>query len=552
MWSRSLWRGSAVIHGNNKSTQGQYPREEANYPHPGPAEKSGPAKLYRTFFLEAPIAYLVLDPNATIAESNRQARVLLHNEGADLTGRSFLEFLPKEHRERFKDHLRCICEDGVHATMEIPLVSRRGEILPVSSQSSPFEKTDRTTYALCVLTDLSRNRQIEDELLLTREDADAALRAKSTFLANMSHEIRTPMNGIIAMSELILSGELNREQRPHMEALHNSARTLLTLINDVLDISRIENGQITLQHKHFNLHNLLFDLRDMYQSLTAEKELWFELEIEETVPSIVRGDRERLQQILVNLLSNALKFTREGGLSLRARGSVAGETVRTVLFEVSDTGIGIPEENRRSIFESFTQADSAYNKSFQGPGLGLTIARQFARLMGGQLYAESSSASGSVFHVNIPLTCPSLQSSINQDTSSTEPPESNYRILVAESNPVDALLLVRILEKENMYVRSVSNGQELLDALSQRVFDLVVMGVTMPVMDGIEASRRIRKGECGGGSSSIPLLAVRSRATAEDYQICEGAGINSCISKPFSREALLARITGLLKERVDE
>ncbi|NLD48353.1 MAG: PAS domain S-box protein, partial [Clostridiaceae bacterium] len=416
-----------------------------------------------------------------------------------------------------------------------------GEYRWIIDSGRPFNDLEGN-YAgfLGICYDITEGKLIEENLRKAKEAAEAANRSKSEFLANMSHEIRTPMNGIIGMTKLTLETNLTKDQRENLEIIGSCADLLLNVINDILDYSKIEAGKMSIENIKFNILKLLENTYKAHSVSAENKGLSFSYHVDSNVPRILIGDPNRLQQILNNLISNAIKFTDTGEVKVFVNVvEIAGGKIR-LRFSVADTGIGISDNDRDRLFKSFSQVDGSITRRYGGTGLGLAISKWLVEMMGGEINFESRKERGSTFYFTIVSDYNAIktQKKVAMANDRLNSSKDIYKILVAEDDKVNQVVITKILENQGHIVSIAENGIEALDLLEREEFQLVLMDIQMPEMDGLEATKRIRKKE-EGTFRRIPIIAVTAHALQDDKERFISAGMDDYIKKPIAQEELI-------------
>ena len=420
--------------------------------------------------------------------------------------------------------------------------SRHGRLQDELDQRVSERTIEYTRRNKALQAENQERRRTEEKLKREKEGAEAASNAKGEFLAYMSHEIRTPMNGVIGMTRLALATQPNLEQKEYLEVIQSSAGALLKIINDVLDFSKVEARKLHLEQIPFDLRQNLQQTFRLFGARVREKGIELRQSINSGVPNALIGDPGRLQQILVNLLENAMKFTSSGTVTVSIRALEQSESIIKLKFAVADTGMGIPKEKHAQIFEAYKQADGSSTRKFGGTGLGLTICSELVALMNGEIWVESEPEKGSCFYFTAALGMQEKQ----PEAAAENAPENTLfekmpmKVLLVEDNPINQRLALRLLEKHGHHVTVAGNGREALETLERFAwnFDAVLMDIQMPEMDGLETTREIRRIEASG-TGHLPIIAVTAHALKRDRERCLGAGMDDYVSKPIDSELLL-------------
>ena len=427
---------------------------------------------------------------------------------------------------------------------------RNGEVFPVevSLTRIPYEQHDAL---YCVWRDISDNKRAHNALERAMIEAENANRAKSEFLSSMSHEIRTPMTGVMGFADLLLDDELPADSRDKVLRIKSATKALLRLINDILDMSKLEAGKMEIEQIDFGLKSLMEEVLGLFERTRQEDRLVeLGMQFDERLPIAIRSDPTRLRQILVNLVGNALKFTHQGHVSLYAD-LIEGEHKPMLEIGVRDSGIGISDQAMQYLFSDFTQADASISRRYEGTGLGLAISQRLVKLLGGRIEVDSSEGVGSHFWFRLPLVA---AHDISAGTADSPDDSFKYhgvrplKILVAEDNRVNQMILRRVMQALGHEVFVVDNGEQAIQHHARQDFDLILMDVRMPVMDGLEATRQIRART--DGRNGIPIIAVTADAMKEHRQAFIESGMNAFVAKPFNRAELALTINEVMGEPI--
>ena len=487
--------------------------------------------------------------NLSFVRFNKAGEELLGVSRDALLGKNDYDLFPPEQAEFFINKDRAVLSSGaLHLIPEEPIDTAKNGRRFLRTRKIPLVSPHSSRqYLLGISEDITDQKIAAEEMQRAKMAAESATRLKSLFLANMSHEIRTPMNAVIGMTDLLLLSELDDKQRDYVETISSASRSLLEIIDGILDYSRIEAGKLELSPINFSPAQLARTVERIFAERCELAEIQFSSTITCNTPALLVGDDLRIRQIITNLLSNALKFTRRGG-RIKFAMNYARDTIQHgyLVFLVADTGIGIAPEKQSAIFDSFTQADASITREYGGTGLGLSIVKQLVTLMGGVIELQSEPGKGSTFKCTLPLQPPQTLDATKNAAAVKDHCFNGLKVLLVEDNPVNQKLAKLVLERAGCEVALAENGELAVNMCERQIFQIVLMDIQMPLMDGLTATRRIREWEQQHSKQAVPIIAMTAHAMQGDRERFLESGMDDYISKPFNRENLLQKIEALI------
>jgi two-component system, sensor histidine kinase len=490
----------------------------------------------------------VLDEHANIQTANSIVTNALGIPETSIQGMPFFSLVSESAHAAWKS-IDLSGENIHNNNLELYLKTTDGQEIPVAcSVSMLMDQREQKKRILIIAKDISTQKQTEEELRAAKENAESANIAKSRFLANMSHEIRTPLNGILGLTDLMLQEVKDGPHREYLEMMRQSGNTLIALINDILDVSKIESNKVTLEHLTFDFRESLTSNLHTYKHLAEQKGLRFTYKMDGLIPQKVIGDPTRINQILTNLVGNALKFTERGAVEVMFTLLEKSDTQAMIQGIVKDSGIGIQQDKLDAVFQRFSQADDSMTRKYGGSGLGLTIVKNLTELMGGKIKVESSGIPGDgtsfIFNFKLALV-PAVAGPAVPSTprKGTVYPKFDRPVnaLIVDDNNINLLLAKKILLHFGATVTAVENGALAVQAAMDQPFDIILMDIQMPVMDGYMATQKIREKDL-----ATPILALSANVFADQIQKSIDSGMNAHLQKPFSTHDLFVAMSRLL------
>lgn len=501
----------------------------------------------------APVGYITFDSKGVIREINLTAAELLGGERRHLLGRIFAPKVVSSDRQRFREHLTTCSGTATKISTELQLLGREGTIVPIQLLSTISR--DRITGDLLfrsAITDLTAQKRVQDELKQEKARAELASQTKSAFLANMSHEIRTPLSAILGFTELIRGSDSPEERAKYSSVVSRNGRALTKLIDDILDLTKVEAGRLQLERVNFNIKNLVQEITVLFQSPIERKNLQLNVSIDSRIPEVINSDPTRIRQILINLIGNATKFTSRGSISIRVEPVIEDGLVKCIRFIVKDTGIGMTKEQASKLFLPFSQADNSTTRKFGGSGLGLALSRKLAIALGGDVVIDECGPDKGCTVIASVEARPASSNDCIEDTSDRITGKisrdvRNSRILLVEDS-IDNQTLVRlVLLNAGMSVDVASNGEEAIRMAESNDYDVVLMDMQMPVLDGYAATEQLRH-----DGYEKPIVALTAHAMVEDRQRSLEIGCDAHLTKPLDTKLLVETIARLKVVGEDE
>lgn len=498
----------------------------------------------RIFFDSSQVVMYTHDMAGNFITINSMGAHLLGYNREDIENKNIMDIIPLESRLSFPHYLNDLKTNGKSKGL-MQIINNQGKLITWMYNNVVTELVDGTKYVIGNVMDITDRIELENDLNIAKQNAENSAKMKDLFLSNMSHEIRTPMNAITGFGRLLSETTLDEEQDEYVNSINIASTNLLNIINDILDFSKIESGQISIESIPFNIIKQIQNVRKILTINAETRNLQFKYDFDEKLPEMVMGDPTRLNQILVNLLNNGIKFTESGFVKLKVEFLQDSNDCYNIKFDIIDSGIGIPEDKIDVIFERFTQANTNTTRKYGGTGLGLSISKSLVGLLGGTLTVESTEGEGSIFSFTIPFGKPIQE--ISQETAPSRiiNGKSNIRILLVEDNLLNQKLARKVLEKQGFISELAENGKLAIELLKKESFDLILMDLQMPEMDGYQTTIYLRNEM----KLKTPIIAMTAHSIVGEKDKCLSIGMNDYIPKPFNPDVLYEKIMHYTKKR---
>jgi len=499
--------------------------------------------FYKSVVEDGSDIIFIVDYEGTVLYHNHSVRETLGYSNNSLVGKNFFDYVPSHLLPYVKKQFSISTRKTYNKGIEFQFKCKDKSYKYLEFNSVNLNRKEGIKGLILDCRDITQRKKDGEEL-------SRAQKAKEQFLANISHEIRTPINGIAGMAGLLSQNPTHEEQKTYLNAIKSAADNLKVIITDILDLASIESGKMQLEKIGFNLNDLLRSLTETFSMQAKEKRIDLTYTLEKEADRIFIGDPVRLNQILINLISNAVKFTHVGSIKIHVQAQKQKADFYKLRFDISDTGIGIPQDKLQTIFESFSQADASVTRKYGGTGLGLTIVKQLVELQEGSIFVSSKENSGSTFTFYLPYKAGKKAKPVetNHYQPKSKEPFKYHSLLLVEDNDINRLYASSILKMWGCHFETAENGVVALEKIRNHSFDAILMDVQMPVMDGLETTKAIRQGD--PKKRNVLIIALTANATQQDYQKCLDAGMNDCIIKPFTQQDLFNSLNKHLGRKV--
>lgn len=512
--------------------------------------KSNKDKRFHSFLESVPDAIVIVNKEGNIQSVNSQTETLFGYERSEIIGKRIEYLMPSRfenihqgHRNAFFDKPRV---RKMGEGMELFAQHKNGNEFPVEISLSKLD-SDEGFLVCASIRDVSNQKKIEKELLEAKIKAENAVKSKQQFLSNMSHEIRTPLNSIIGFTKIILKTDLTEKQRKYLTAIKISGDTLIVLVNDILDLAKVDAGKMIFEKAPFRLSLSISAMLHLFEAKIQEKNLQLEVQYDVNIPEVLEGDSTRLHQIIINLVSNAIKFTSKGKITVSVRKLFEDHENVTVEFSIGDTGIGIEKGDMDMIFENFQQAHTTTSKKFGGTGLGLAIVKKLVETQGGSIQVQSEVGKGSVFSFVLNFKKTTKEVDYQDDIIEfVENDFKNSKVLIVEDVEFNQLLVKGLLDEFGFVSHVATNGKRAIEKLEKETYDVILMDLQMPEMDGFQTTTYIRDVL----RLKIPIIALTADVSTVDIEKCREAGMDDYISKPINEQILYNKIVAQIKKNI--